>query len=764
MNIKTITPNPPANFNPSVEIPNTEQPFRFWCQKVLPLVYDDSLSYYELLCKVVDYLNTTMENVNTLGEDVVNINKVYNQLQDYVNNYFSTLDVQEEINNKLDEMANNGELYNIIKRYTDPIVDEQNKKITVINEETTVLNEKTKILENRMDTFSSLPSGSTSGDAELLDIRTPAFGFNNNTNYDSAGNAVRGQITTLSEEFENELNIKTLKLTDFNEGGLYFDVNSVVISKETEFKHIFLYDVESLIIQTNQEIYLKKLDGTWLETIKVNDFYSKNVHANSIAIIVPNTIKENDFIIKVSYFDNINRRLPLNTYINATAGTFNLNEIIETQEDYFIYKAKNRCLSGKIYTNNINIQHYDNYESLIIGKENGTLKVIAQYSNTHNINNKKIEYIVLIIRRKDNVDISPEQANIFTFINCSEIINDINIVRFYTDVKYNGQIYRDRGVLVLPTNYKTKGTPTRLAIVCHGAGAKPYDTITIDNTGKILGDPQRVLTKLGYAVMDTYGMPYSFSGSTTELHYGNPLVLSCYIQAYDYVMSHYNLKKDGILLTGSSMGGLSMLQIIQNSNIPIKSAVGYCPCLDLFKQAYCNPWATDQRKNIAKYFKFTGIQPTFTNGNNPTTEEIEYFKNNEDKVIGYYPLLFNITNGSLNEILKTDNLPSHYGYSTDISPQDENEKKYYETLRNIVKIPLLIIHNINDPTVLERYSQYYINALKRNGQLVKLKTYPNGGHTAWNNGDDVTMTDINGNKFTCKESQKLGVEWLQQFE
>ena len=46
----------------------TLQPFRYWCQKVLPLVYDDSLSYYELLCKVVDYLNKTMEDVETLDE------------------------------------------------------------------------------------------------------------------------------------------------------------------------------------------------------------------------------------------------------------------------------------------------------------------------------------------------------------------------------------------------------------------------------------------------------------------------------------------------------------------------------------------------------------------------------------------------------------------------------------------------------------------------------------------------------------------------
>lgn len=40
--------------------------FRFWCQKVLPLVYDESLSYYEVLCKVVDYLNHMIKDTNTL--------------------------------------------------------------------------------------------------------------------------------------------------------------------------------------------------------------------------------------------------------------------------------------------------------------------------------------------------------------------------------------------------------------------------------------------------------------------------------------------------------------------------------------------------------------------------------------------------------------------------------------------------------------------------------------------------------------------------
>lgn len=44
------------------------KPLRYWVQKVLPLVYDDSLSYYELLNKVVDKLNEVVDTDNVLIE------------------------------------------------------------------------------------------------------------------------------------------------------------------------------------------------------------------------------------------------------------------------------------------------------------------------------------------------------------------------------------------------------------------------------------------------------------------------------------------------------------------------------------------------------------------------------------------------------------------------------------------------------------------------------------------------------------------------
>ena len=37
------------------------KPMKFWSQKILPLVYDDSLSYYEVLCKVVNKINEIIE-------------------------------------------------------------------------------------------------------------------------------------------------------------------------------------------------------------------------------------------------------------------------------------------------------------------------------------------------------------------------------------------------------------------------------------------------------------------------------------------------------------------------------------------------------------------------------------------------------------------------------------------------------------------------------------------------------------------------------
>lgn len=48
--------------------------FKFFCQKILPLVYDDSLSYYEVLCKVSYKLNEVIDQLNGVVAETGAIN------------------------------------------------------------------------------------------------------------------------------------------------------------------------------------------------------------------------------------------------------------------------------------------------------------------------------------------------------------------------------------------------------------------------------------------------------------------------------------------------------------------------------------------------------------------------------------------------------------------------------------------------------------------------------------------------------------------
>lgn len=60
--------------------------------------------------EIEDFETTTNETVNEYIEK-------FNELHDYVHDYFDNLDVQEEINNKLDEMFEDGELQDILIAY-----------------------------------------------------------------------------------------------------------------------------------------------------------------------------------------------------------------------------------------------------------------------------------------------------------------------------------------------------------------------------------------------------------------------------------------------------------------------------------------------------------------------------------------------------------------------------------------------------------------------------------------------------------------------
>lgn len=99
-------------------------------------------------------------------------------------NYDELVEMVEKVENDFDE-------------FTDEVHDDLNGYVTPGAQRTyNLLEEKDLVALNaRIDNIANLPEGSTTGDAELADIRVGADG----KTYQSAGAAVRGQVSQLSE-------------------------------------------------------------------------------------------------------------------------------------------------------------------------------------------------------------------------------------------------------------------------------------------------------------------------------------------------------------------------------------------------------------------------------------------------------------------------------------------------------------------------------------------------------------------------------------
>lgn len=83
-------------------------PFKWFILENYPFLEDsiDVLTNYQLFCKLGEMYNKQVEVINALGVQVEDITE-----------YFDNLDLQEEVNNKLDEMAESGDLEEIIATY-----------------------------------------------------------------------------------------------------------------------------------------------------------------------------------------------------------------------------------------------------------------------------------------------------------------------------------------------------------------------------------------------------------------------------------------------------------------------------------------------------------------------------------------------------------------------------------------------------------------------------------------------------------------------
>lgn len=146
--------------NNDIDLKKTEKMgyISYWCQKVIPLVFDDSLSYYEAICKFMQKLNEVIKalnnnalcidelqdkyiilqkNFDTLEEEwkafqtkitkqqtdfETTINDEFNSFKTYVENYLDNIDVASFVNTKIDEMVASGEFNTLIENALSSLV------------------------------------------------------------------------------------------------------------------------------------------------------------------------------------------------------------------------------------------------------------------------------------------------------------------------------------------------------------------------------------------------------------------------------------------------------------------------------------------------------------------------------------------------------------------------------------------------------------------------------------------------------------------
>lgn len=330
------------------------RPFRFWCQKVLPLVYDDSLSYYELLCEVVEYLNNTMSDVNKLSEE-------FQTLYNYVHDYFKNLNVQEEINNKLDELVESGRLDVLLTTFIpyitlesfgaagDGKTDDTDAFIKAINEayktgRSIIITEKNFLITRTIDIVSAITMFSISnkkyddkkgdvnynliykGDGYLFNIHN-GVPFNIFSNLTIKGNGDNYAFYVNS----HRNNFRGLYLNNFNTCFMVTQEGDVV-TYENKIMSCF-FESCSVVLRSDYKTG-SATDGFFCDNIIILGDYSINCNVLSEWIIARNhdysdrgmsVAQAVNLLIEGNYFDNTEYTslfLLLNGVCNITGNKF----------------------------------------------------------------------------------------------------------------------------------------------------------------------------------------------------------------------------------------------------------------------------------------------------------------------------------------------------------------------------------------------------------------------------------------------------------
>lgn len=428
------------------------------------------------------------------------LNDKFEDLYNYVHDYFEGSDFEALVDSALHIMADDGTLEGLIR----PLFDEYKIEITEtfnnfrqeVYEKLNRQDDEIDVLKSRMDTFSNLPDGSTTGDAELQDIRVGIDGHV----WPTAGDAVRGQV--------GELNTKV------NE---FF--NDVFYTEHIDWKV-----------------------NTSYPTGWRTGYFGGSVGEERTIVNSNNYIRAHFALSRTGYPE-----LGTARYIKLTPPAGYGVSITETTNDNIVV-SRLGTINVESYPEAagrpvIMEYHAGNLYLLSLGKFNGTGATFAADADFCNSINLEFVYDNHIVNRFKS------RTGDFEFFNV-----DVNTpLSFGGEEVATGQ-NQIECVLRLPTTYTRNSTPTRLVLMCHGAAGyvnAATNTWYNDSWKLFCND----LLSAGYALFDSNVLPNSSGNDQKGYAMGSPLYVSALKAAYDYIIENYNVYPQ-IFVHGSSMGGL----------------------------------------------------------------------------------------------------------------------------------------------------------------------------------------------------------------
>lgn len=312
------------------------RPFRFWCQQVLPLVYDDSLSYMELLSKVIYRLNElqkkTQEGFDNLSDDIdsireelqeiwnnipTDISDMVNKLKEEIEKEIALIDgkVQDQFNEL--ETQLNAKIEEGIASNTEALDELRTELRQEIQESETAQNAKIETIKQNLETANREFQSSITNQINTLETYMNNY-FNN---------------LDLSEELDNALD---RMVADGSLGDIVKPYVFAMLTPEFVDSEDAMTDTSKVyILTTNNHIYQYR-NGTWVDTGLTygyapntmegygEDFTDASIKYPDLNSLVPNRIyyyNQNQSITHAPYENFKGRVIVFSSDVNSNFST-----------------------------------------------------------------------------------------------------------------------------------------------------------------------------------------------------------------------------------------------------------------------------------------------------------------------------------------------------------------------------------------------------------------------------------------------------------